>query len=176
MLKKQGVIYAYTTPAYRRTKWSGGRSGRGLIKVGFTARDPHQRIREQIGASSPEKVPYSLLVTAPARTRKGKAFTDKDVHRELKALGVRNVHNEWFEARPEDVRRALDRLGGRADRKLHRAPAKRRKRRPRPSRRRKSSWSSWIVCGLIALMFAAAYQPEGFSRTITSLSSNLLPP
>lgn len=111
---QDGKIYVYTTPAYRDTRWKGKRKGRGLVKVGYTVRDPHKRIREQIGASSPEKEPYKLLMTAKAVGRRGKPFTDKDVHRRLRDMGCRNVHNEWFEARPEDVRKALRTIGSRS--------------------------------------------------------------
>ncbi|MBT28047.1 MAG: hypothetical protein CMO01_00190 [Thalassobius sp.] len=171
-----GTIYAYTTPAYRRTRWSGRRRGRGLVKVGFTRRDPHVRIREQIGASSPEKVPYTLLLTAPAKTRRGRAFSDGDVHRVLSEMGVRNVHNEWFEATPDDVRRAISRVGGRVDRRRRRSPPGRRRGRGRRSRRRpRLTGRLLIVLGLAFVMLASAMQPESLRTTLTSASSRLLP-
>lgn len=103
-------IYAYTTPAYCDTRWKGRRKGRGLVKVGYTTRDPHVRIREQIGASSPEAVPYKLLLVAPASDRKGRAVTDKHLHSELKQGGVTHVRGEWFECNAKDIERALRRL------------------------------------------------------------------
>lgn len=153
MARKTGYIYAYTTPAYRRTRWRGRRWGRGLIKVGYTQRDPHTRIREQIGASSPEKTPYTLPLEARAQ-----GFTDKDVHRVLREMGVRNVHNEWFEARERDVRKALKAVG-----------AKSRKGRPasRNRRRRRARQIPRSVILILALAFIAfAYDP---ARGITAL-------
>lgn len=132
MAQAKGRIYAYTTPAYRRTLWRGRRWGRGLLKVGYTTRDPHIRIREQIGASSPEKKPYELLVSAHAVTKSGARFTDKDIHRIMRGMGIRNVHNEWFEARPRDVRRALKQVGGQIARKEKKRAGRTRKRSKSP--------------------------------------------
>ncbi|HDZ53457.1 hypothetical protein LCGC14_0044040 [marine sediment metagenome] len=154
MSQQKGSIYAYTTPAYRDTRWTGRRRGRGLIKVGYTRRDPHVRIREQIGASSPEKDPYTLLLTAQAVKRNGKTFSDKDVHRILRGMGVRNVHNEWFEARPEDIRSALKMIDARSVRKGRRHS--RRKRKPAPFRRIKTA----IYASLTGTVFYAALFPE----------------
>lgn len=131
-MSQHGTIYVYTTPAYRATRWQGAKRGRGLVKVGYTSRDPHVRIREQIGASSPEKEPYELLLAAPAETRRGQPVSDKDVHRVLRNRGFRNVHNEWFECRPKDVRAALDDLGARHPR---RRPAPKTRKRAKKARR-----------------------------------------
>lgn len=155
-MARTGHIYAYTTPAYRRTLWRGGRWGFGLIKVGYTSRDPHTRIKEQIGASSPEKNPYTLLLTARARSSSGRSFSDKDVHRELRRMGVTNIHNEWFEARPRDVKRALKAVGGKARRGR---PPKRRSRRR--GRARFSALNMSMVLILAALFGLFAYDPEG---------------
>lgn len=134
-MSQHGTIYVYTTPAYRATRWQGAKRGRGLVKVGFTTRDAHTRIREQIGASSPEKVPYELLLTAPAETRRGQPISDKDVHRILRNRGFRNVHHEWFECRPKDVRSALDDLGAQRGRGRSRAPMRPTAKRGRAGRR-----------------------------------------
>lgn len=107
-----GRIYAYTVPAYSDQIWHGRRQGRGLLKVGYTSRNAHERIREQIGASSPEKKPYTLVLDVPARTRTGRRLTDHEIHRMMKSMGVHHVHKEWFEATGEDVQRAIVALGG----------------------------------------------------------------
>jgi hypothetical protein len=155
MSQHRGTIYAYTTPAYRNTRWTGRRRGRGLVKVGYTSRDAHVRIREQIGASSPEKNPYDLLLTARATRRNGTAFSDKDVHRALKDMGVRNVHNEWFEAEAKDVRAALKRVQAKRVRTGSRR-AGRKKKRPAPFRRIKLTFYSVLTITL----FAAAVFPR----------------
>lgn len=180
-----GHIYAYTTPAYRRTRWKGARRGRGLIKVGFTTRDPHVRIREQIGASSPEPDPYRLLVSAPARGRRGSPFTDKDVHRVLRSMGCHNVHNEWFEATPGDVRKALGQLHARP-RALKKATRPRRRESLRRwdkaamrRRRRYRAPRRWLptplvmLLGVVILGLAGGY-PEETARILGDLSGLLL--
>ena len=154
MSQHRGTIYAYTTPAYRNTRWTGRRRGSGLIKVGYTSRDAHVRIREQIGASSPEKNPYDLLLTARATRLNGTSFSDKDVHRALRDMGVRNVHNEWFEAEPNDVRAALKRVEAKKVRAGGKRP--RRRRRPAPFRRIKL----FLYTILTLSLFAAAVFPH----------------
>jgi hypothetical protein len=104
-------------PAYCDRPWRGKRRGNGLLKVGYTSRDAHERIREQIGASSPEKDPYNLVLDVPARTKAGRRISDHDVHRIMKKQGVHHVHKEWFEATEHDVRRAITALGGGRSRK-----------------------------------------------------------
>jgi hypothetical protein len=165
MSQNTGSIYAYTTPAYRKTRWTGRRRGRGLIKVGYTTRDPHVRIREQIGASSPEKEPYTLLLTSRAVKRNGRSFSDKDVHRILRGMGVRNVHNEWFEARPEDIKSALKMIDARSLRRGSRP--RRRKKQPAPLRRVKTL----LYAGLTLAVFSAALFPEQAKAAWSALLS-----
>ncbi len=168
MSQHRGSIYAYTTPAYRDTRWTGRRRGRGLIKVGYTTRDPHVRIREQIGASSPEKDPYTLLLTAKSVSRSGKSFSDKDVHRILRSMGVRNVHNEWFEAEAKDIREALERIDAKSVRRGRR-PVLHKGRSPRL--RRFKTWSyAAITCGILL----SALFPHHAKSVIASISTILL--
>jgi len=159
MAARLGHIYAYTTPAYRRTKWRGRRWGRGLIKVGFTTRDPHTRIKEQIGASSPEKEPYKLLLNARSKTLSGHYFTDKDVHRELRRMGVHNIHNEWFEARPKDVKRAISKVGGRLSSV----------RKYRTRRKSVRGLPTTIIFALGALFVLFANDPQGAIAAIITI-------
>jgi hypothetical protein len=144
MAARVGQIYAYTTPAYRNTPWKGRRRGRGLIKVGYTQRDAHTRIREQIGASSPEKDPYTLLMTSVAKTRRGESFSDKDVHAVLRRMGAKNVHNEWFEATPADVRKALGKLSA----------SKIRKGTPRYPKRRRGGKFKLVIFATALVIFS----------------------
>jgi hypothetical protein len=161
--RRTGHIYAYTTPAYRRTRWRHGRWGWGLLKVGYTTRDPHTRIREQIGASSPEKEPYKLLYAARSRTAKGRAFTDKEVHRELRRMGVHNIHNEWFEARPRDVHKAIKKIGGK------RSSIKKRK-----SRRKSDRGFPKVATLILALIFIGFAIDPGGAVSVTKNISEIL--
>lgn len=46
-------IYAYTEPQYKEKSWEGSRSGKGLIKVGYTTKTAYERISEQFGTNKP---------------------------------------------------------------------------------------------------------------------------
>ena len=37
-------IYAYTEPQFEKTPWTGARSGKGIIKVGYTTKDVKERM------------------------------------------------------------------------------------------------------------------------------------
>lgn len=173
-----GTIYVYTTPAYRRTRWLGRRRGRGLVKVGYTTRDPHVRIREQIGASSPEKDPYDLLMTASATTRSGRHITDKHIHAQLRAMGFVNVHNEWFECGAGDVRTALVKLSASNIRKGSRAPSRRRTRKQNGVRHLAfaslaiAGFAFWLIDPNGALWSAG--KVFEFSRSAISLLGSLI--
>lgn len=39
-------IYAYTEPQFEKAPWTGARSGKGIIKVGYTTKDVKERIDE----------------------------------------------------------------------------------------------------------------------------------
>ena len=97
-------IYAYTTPEYENTEWIGGRSGEGLLKVGYTDRDVDVRIREQLDAvQMPKQTPYEVLLAESAITDEGLAFTDHDIHKLLKKNGDHPVKGEWFEVTKDEV-------------------------------------------------------------------------
>ena len=101
-------IYAYRLARYDETPWTGARRGKGLVKVGFTDRDAHVRIREQLdGVRMPVATDYELVLVAAAITNEGLAFSDKDIHRRLTQAGVHRVNGEWFEATDEEVRAAI---------------------------------------------------------------------
>ena len=51
-------IYVYQVPQFRDELWTGGRKGKGLVKVGFTDRDVAKRIKEQLqGVKMPVDTP-----------------------------------------------------------------------------------------------------------------------
>ncbi len=102
-------IYAYTIPTYIETPWEGKRSGAGLVKVGYTDRDVHVRVREQLAAvKMPTETEYDLCFTEAAITDTGEAFRDHAVHQTLERAGVHRREGEWFECTPDEVQAAVN--------------------------------------------------------------------
>ena len=87
------IIYAFTYPEYE-----------GLLKVGETCRSVKERLRSNI------IMPSECIVELEVECED--TLSDKDVHKELKKMGVRHINGEWFECTKEDVLSALLRLKG----------------------------------------------------------------
>ena len=76
----------------------------GLLKVGYTERVAAERIAEQF----PSGVnPYRIELIEPAMRSDGSAFSDHEVHRHLRAKGIRNPSHEWFKCTVAQVRAAV---------------------------------------------------------------------
>ncbi len=92
------TIYAYedTNPQYA-----------GLLKVGYTAGDVRVRVAAQYPTLKPGQPPYNIQFEESAMRNDGTAFTDRDVHRVLRARGFENPDGEWFRCNPVDVRAAV---------------------------------------------------------------------
>ena len=92
------IIYAYRFPDIHK----------GYIKIGYTERDVHTRIKEQLGASH---VPYELLYTESAMCEDGSVFMDHDVHAILERKGFKKLDipddNEWYNCSVGDVKAAI---------------------------------------------------------------------
>jgi len=102
-------VYAYTTDAYKDTPWRGDRQGKGLIKVGYTDRDIHVRIKEQLHAvKMPTTTPYTILLAEAAITDDGQAFLDHNIHQALVRAGVHRGEGEWFECTKAEVKATID--------------------------------------------------------------------
>lgn len=108
-------IYVWTDPHHRQVAWEGKRSGKGLVKVGYTDRDDvTDRIAESRGVKSPVATPFELLLVESAITDEGEAFKDYTVHKQLERAGVRRTTapdgtpTEWFECTVDEVRAAID--------------------------------------------------------------------
>lgn len=102
-------IYAYTIDRYRDTPWVGGRTGRGLVKVGQTELDVHRRIREQLNAvKMPVETTAELLLVEAAITLDGRVFSDRNVHAALRRAGYHNIAGEWFECSSDEVKAAIE--------------------------------------------------------------------
>lgn len=104
------TIYAYTTPNYVSKKWEGAKSGKGLLKVGYTRKEVEKRIWEQFPTKTPELKPFTIVVTEEALDVTGKFFTDHAVHTILKKKGFRQVNGEWYECTAADVLNAIEEL------------------------------------------------------------------
>lgn len=92
------TIYVYRFPDVHK----------GYIKIGYTERDVHTRIKEQLGASH---VPYELLYTESAMCEDGSVFMDHDVHAILERKGFKKLNipddNEWYNCSVGDVKAAI---------------------------------------------------------------------
>ena len=92
------MIYAYedTAPQYR-----------GLLKVGYTAVDVQRRVAQQYPTVRPGALPYRIVLEEPAMRGDGTSFTDHEVHRVLRQMGIHNPEGEWFECGVKEVKAAI---------------------------------------------------------------------
>jgi len=92
------TIYAYedTNPQYA-----------GLLKVGYTTADAQSRVAQQYPTLRPGKLPYRIVLEEPAMRGDGAGFTDHDVHRYLRMIGIKNAKGEWFLCGAEQVKAAV---------------------------------------------------------------------
>lgn len=100
-------IYAYTEPQFENSPWTGARSGKGFIKVGYTAKDVKERIDDQFPIKRPGGSPYKILLDEFAIRNDGTLFKDHDVHKALKEMKVTRLEGEWFECTVEEVQAAI---------------------------------------------------------------------
>lgn len=101
---KNPRIYAYTEPQYEQIVWTGSRTGKGLVKVGYTERNARIRIEEQFPTNRPTNMPYTILLDESAIRTYGTFFKDFNVHEILERMGAKRFKNtEWFEATVDDV-------------------------------------------------------------------------
>lgn len=90
------TIYGYTLP-YKTHK--------GLIKIGYTTRNVNKRIEEQLDSIS--KKTYKIVLREVAMRNDGTHFKDTDVHTRLKRLGIKQVKDEWFKCKADDVKSVI---------------------------------------------------------------------
>ena len=97
------TIYAYvdTHPQYA-----------GLLKIGYTAGDVRKRVAQQYPTLRPGPEPYRIVLEEAAMRPDGTAFTDRDVHRQLRQGGVANPEGEWFRCDVGRARAAILALRG----------------------------------------------------------------
>jgi hypothetical protein len=92
------TIYAYedTNPQYV-----------DLLKVGYTTVDAKTRVSQQYPTQRPGKPPYRIVLEESAMRGDGSGFTDHDVHRYLRMIGIKNSKGEWFRCTAEKVKAAV---------------------------------------------------------------------
>jgi hypothetical protein len=92
------TIYAYedTNPQYQ-----------GLLKIGYTTVDAQTRVARQYPTLRPGKPPYRVVLEESAMRNDGTVFSDHDVHRYLKIVGVKNPEGEWFKCSFDRVKAAV---------------------------------------------------------------------
>lgn len=90
------TIYAY--------ELDGVETHKGLLKIGFTDRTAHIRIKEQLSTVG---INYKFIFEESAMRRDGSSFTDHDVHRFLRNKKFPNPIGEWFKCTLNDLRRAI---------------------------------------------------------------------
>lgn len=101
------TIYAYTTPHDAERPWTGAKSGKGVLKVGYTKGNVLSRIQQQFPIQTPDTQPFTVLLSESAVTDHGQFFTDTIIHRILRRNGFHNVNGEWFEFTVADVQTAI---------------------------------------------------------------------
>lgn len=88
-------------------------AGTGLLKVGETSKPTaRERIYQQLGTAYPGLSGVEILLDEPAQRSDGTWFGDRDVHRLLKAQGVKAIRgpkkdSEKFEATLDEVKAAI---------------------------------------------------------------------
>ena len=92
------TIYAYedTNPQYA-----------GLLKVGYTTVDTQSRVAQQYSTKKPGKPPYRIVLEESAMRNDGTSFTDREVHRCLKGMNIKNPGGEWFKCSVDKVKAAV---------------------------------------------------------------------
>ncbi len=92
------TIYAYedTNPQYL-----------GLLKIGYTTLDAQRRVAQQYPTLKPGKPPYRIVLEESAMRNDGTTFTDHDIHRHLRIVGISNPEGEWFKCSVKDVKAAI---------------------------------------------------------------------
>ncbi|MBE7535777.1 MAG: DEAD/DEAH box helicase family protein [Anaerolineales bacterium] len=91
------TIYAYedSNPQYK-----------GLLKVGYTAKNAKERVAAQYPTLRPGAAPYRIVFEESAMHNDGTVITDYEIHRYLRSKGVKNPNGEWFACSVKEVQAA----------------------------------------------------------------------
>lgn len=80
----------------------------GMLKIGFTIHDAATRVAQQFPIVTPGDPTYQIVLEEPAIRNDGSVFSDHDVHRYLRASGVKNAAGEWFVCTKRQVEAAIN--------------------------------------------------------------------
>ena len=95
--EERPAIYAY--------ELTGVESHKGLLKVGYTVRDPHLRVAEQLRTAG---LSCRIVMIRSAMRKDGSTFDDHAVHRVLRRNGISNPDGEWFRCGVGTVEKAVE--------------------------------------------------------------------
>ena len=90
------TIYAY--------ELTGVATHKGLLKIGFTNRNPKARIEEQLKTS---RIKYKIVFEESAMRNDGSSFTDHEVHYYLRKQKIKNPEGEWFQCTVKELKAAI---------------------------------------------------------------------
>lgn len=76
----------------------------GLLKIGYTDRDAQTRIAEQLKTA---RLKFKIVFEESAMHNDGSSFTDFDIHRYLKSIGIKQIDGEWFKCTVKDIKAAV---------------------------------------------------------------------
>ena len=79
-----------------------------ILKIGYTTQTVEERVKQQYPILTPGNPPYTIHLDESAVREDGSTFTDKDIHRFLKKMGILNPKGEWFKCSIDDVRSAIN--------------------------------------------------------------------
>ena len=75
--------------------------------MGYTTVDAQNLVAQQYLTLRPGKPPYRIVLEESAMRNDGTIFTDHDIHRYLRIIGVKNPEGEWFRCTVEQVKAAV---------------------------------------------------------------------
>lgn len=97
------MIYAYTDRGYP-----------GLLKIGYTAGDVEERVKQQYPIKLPKPRPYQIIFQKTAMRPEGDIFRDVDIHKHLKKKGL-HQEGEWFRCSVKQLEAAYQAALNRTD-------------------------------------------------------------
>lgn len=90
------IIYAYELPGIPYKE--------GMLKIGQSSREGTVRIDEQTKTAG---VKYKIVFEEPAMRSDGTSFSDKEIHKKLLQMGIKNPEGEWFICSIKDLKAAI---------------------------------------------------------------------
>src|SRR5438105_3462798 len=79
-----------------------------MLKIGYTTRDAATRVAQQFPIVTPGDPTYKIVLEDSAIRNDGTVFTDRDVHRYLRAAKIKNAAGEWYVCGLKELRAAIN--------------------------------------------------------------------